>query len=90
MTNLIEALAMGRPVIVTRTGAIPAELDVEQAGCGVHVEPSDPHALVRAIDRIATDPRAAAEMGANGRRLCERRYNMGRFAADLHGFFESL
>ncbi|NBX05184.1 MAG: dTDP-4-dehydrorhamnose 3,5-epimerase, partial [Betaproteobacteria bacterium] len=42
----IEALAMGRPVIVTRTGAIPAELDVEQAGCGVHIPASDPNALV--------------------------------------------
>ncbi|MCE2862516.1 MAG: hypothetical protein RIR76_77 [Verrucomicrobiota bacterium] len=90
MTNLIEALAMGRPVIVTRTGAIPAELDVERAGCGLHIEPSDPQALVRAIEQVATDPRAAAEMGAKGRAMCERRYNMGRFASDLHGFLDSL
>jgi glycosyltransferase involved in cell wall biosynthesis len=90
MTNLIEALAMGRPVIVTRTGAIPDELDVEKAGCGVHVPASDPQALVRAIEQIATDPRGAAEMGANGRTVCERRYNMGRFTSDLHEFFESL
>jgi glycosyltransferase involved in cell wall biosynthesis len=90
MTNLIEALAMGRPVIVTRTGAIPAELDVEQAGCGVHIPASDPNALVRAIEQVASDPRGAAEMGANGRKLCDRRYNMGRFASDLHGFLESL
>jgi hypothetical protein len=29
-------------------------------------------------------------MGVNGRALCERRYNMGRFTSDLHEFFESL
>ena len=63
---------------------------MERAGCGLHIEPSDPQALVRAIEQVATDPRAAAEMGAKGRAMCERRYNMGRFASDLHGFLDSL
>jgi hypothetical protein len=42
------------------------------------------------MEQVATDPRGAAEMGANGRAVCERRYNMGRFAGDLHEFLDSL
>lgn len=90
MTNLIEAMAMARPVIVTRTGALPTELDVEAAGCGLHVPPNDPAALAHAISQLAAHPEAAAEMGRVGRELAERRYNIGRYAADLHRFFESL
>jgi hypothetical protein len=89
-TNVMESMALGRPVIVTRTGALPGELDVEAAGCGLHVPPQDPMALAKAFATIAADPQRAREMGEQGRRLCERRYNLTRCAADLHRFFESL
>lgn len=90
MTNLIEAMAMGRPVIVTKTGALPTELDVEHAGCGLHVPPGDARALADAMDQIARSPGTAALMGAKGRSLCETHYNMRRYACELHRFFEEL
>ena len=40
-TELLEVMAMARPVILTRTGALPTEIDVEKAGCGLHVPPED-------------------------------------------------
>jgi glycosyltransferase involved in cell wall biosynthesis len=89
-TSLLEAMALGRPSIVTRTGAIPGELDVEIAGCGLHVPAQDPAALARAIDRLAADPAAAEAMGAAGRQLAEKHYNIQRYATQLHAFFESL
>lgn len=89
-TNLLEAMALRRAAIVTRTGALPGEIDVEQAGCGLHVPPDDPTALARAIDELTSDPERAREMGARGRALCERHYNIGRYARQLHEFFESL
>jgi glycosyltransferase involved in cell wall biosynthesis len=89
-TNLLEAMALGRPAIVTRTGATPGEIDVEATGCGLHVPAKDPAALARAIDRIATDPAAAEAMGAAGRRLAEKHYNIQRYAKQLHAFFETL
>lgn len=90
MTNLIEAMAMARPVIVTRTGALPTEIDVERSGCGLAVPPRNPHLLARAIEEIASNPTQAAAMGARGRELCNSRYNIVRYAADLHQFFETL
>lgn len=89
-TNLIEAMAMSRPVIVTRTGALPTELDVEKEGCGLFVPPNDDRALAEAIDRIASDPEAARRMGERGRALCESHYNIVRYADQLHEFFGSL
>ena len=51
-TNLMEAMAVGQPVIVTRTGALPGEIDVEKAGCGIFVPPGNPDALAEAIDTL--------------------------------------
>jgi glycosyltransferase involved in cell wall biosynthesis len=89
-TNLLEALALGRPAIVTRTGAIPGELDVEKAGCGLHVPPEDPAALAAAMETLAADPDRARAMGERGRQLSEEHYNIHRYAEQLHHFFESL
>ena len=89
-TNLIEAMAMARPVIVTRTGALPTEIDVEKVGCGLHVPAEDPNALAEAIETLASDLDRARSMGEAGRTLCETRYNITRYARELHEFFESL
>jgi len=89
-TNLLEAMALGRAAIVSRTGAIPGELDVEKAGCGLHVPPNDPGALADALQTLARDPAAAAAMGAKGRQLAERHYNIKRYAHDVDRFFENL
>jgi glycosyltransferase involved in cell wall biosynthesis len=89
-TNLLEAMAMAQPVILTRTGAVPTEIDVEKVGCGLFVPPSDPEALSQAVKALARDPERARQMGLRGRELVESYYNMERFGRDLHQFFESL
>jgi hypothetical protein len=89
-TNLIEAMAVGQPVVVTRTGALPGEIDVEKNGCGIFVPSGDASALASALTRLANDPAEARAMGEAGRRLVEKRYNMDRYARDLHDFFEGL
>lgn len=89
-TNVIEGMAMARPIIMTRTGAVPGEIDLEKHGCGIFVPPRDPEALAQAIQEIANDPGRAQAMGIAGRRLCEQHYNMERFGAELHRFFECL
>ena len=83
-------MAMARPVILTRTGALPTEIDVERAGCGSARSSRDPAALATAIKSLADDPSRAKAMGEAGRRLVETRYNIQRYADDLHNFFELL
>jgi hypothetical protein len=89
-TELVEVMAMARPVVLTRTGAMATEIDVEKEGWGVHVPPQDPGALAEAISFLANDPARAREMGARGRRLAETHYNIQRYAEDVHSFFQSL
>ena len=89
-TEIIEVMAMARPIIMTRTGALPTEIDVEKTGCGLFVPPEDPEALARAIETLGNDPRKAEAMGQKARELAESYYNIERYARDLHKFFESL
>lgn len=89
-TQLLEAMALAKPVIVTRTGALAGEIDVEKEGCGLHIPPNDGPALARAMQIITSDPARARAMGEAGRKYCEKRYNINRYAADLHDFFEKL
>lgn len=90
ITNLFESMAAGRPVIVTRTSALTSEIDVEAAGIGIFVQPSNPTALKQAVEWFHENPQKAAAMGERGRQLCEQHYNIERFASDLHNFFEEL
>lgn len=89
-TNLIEAMAMARPVIVTRTGALPSQIDVEGEKCGLFVPAEDPNALAEAMIFLQRNPDKALAMGDAGRRLVERYYNMERYSHGLHDFFQQL
>jgi len=61
-------MASGRPVIATvQSGTEVARL-LENAECGLRVEPSDPEALAAAIWRLHQDPGLCRAMGEAGRR----------------------
>jgi glycosyltransferase involved in cell wall biosynthesis len=89
-TNVLEAMALARPMIVTRTGAVASEIDVEQAGCGLFVPANNGDALATALTALAEDPKRAESMGKTARQLAESHYNIERYARGLHAFFESL
>jgi glycosyltransferase involved in cell wall biosynthesis len=85
--TLIEAMAMGLPVVSTHSGAI-AEL-VEDGVSGLLVPPCDEAALAAAIARLLADPDLRRAFGAAGRRRAEEHFdirkNAVRYAA-LFGF----
>ncbi|MFA6316147.1 MAG: glycosyltransferase family 4 protein [Elusimicrobiota bacterium] len=62
---VIEAMAMARPVVASRTGGIP-EL-VRHGREGLLVEPKDPGALSRAMLRLLSDPGLRARLGRAAR-----------------------
>ncbi len=67
-------LAVARPVLYI--GARDGELArlIEAHGCGMVVEPGDVEGLVRAIESLARDRDAAAQMGLRGRELYLHRF----------------
>jgi glycosyltransferase involved in cell wall biosynthesis len=60
-----EALVAGRPVVVSRVGAVP---EVIRAGVdGLLVPPDDPDALAAAVARLVENPELARRLAAAGR-----------------------
>lgn len=67
---LVEAMALGLPVVGTRVGGIP---DVLRDGeCGLLVPPENPSELARAILALARDERLRRSYGARAVRQAER------------------
>lgn len=89
LTTLVEALAMGLPVIATRNVTYP--FDIEKEGVGIIVPYYDSVAWEKAIRYITTDTEAAERMGHRARRLAEEIYNLDnctREVADVILSFE--
>lgn len=76
LTELNDALALGKPVIMTRNPFI--DVDVERVGCGVVVDEGDREGWRAALERLR-DPGLRAAMGARGRVFAESRWNSTRF-----------
>jgi glycosyltransferase involved in cell wall biosynthesis len=78
---LLEAMSMGRPVIVTRTAG---QHDVVVDGVtGLYVPPGDPAALRDAIRRLFDDPAAAEAMGRRARADVLAHHRADDFAARI-------
>lgn len=81
LTSLLDAMAVGKPVIMTRNPHI--EIDVEKEGIGLWVEPEDVHGWQQAIAYLIAHPEEAIVMGDRARYLCEKRYNLDVFTDTL-------
>ena len=71
---MIEALAFGKPAVSTPISGIP-EL-IEDGVSGLLVPPEDAERLAGAILRIHADPEFARMLGANGRAVVERHFDL--------------
>lgn len=81
VTTILEAMAMSKAVVVTRT---PGQTDVVVDGeTGLYVPPADPQALRAAIERLLADPAEAARLGRNGRRRLESYMSLDRYVEGL-------
>jgi glycosyltransferase involved in cell wall biosynthesis len=85
---VVEAMATGRPVVVTRGGAMPAIVD--DGRCGLVVPKRDLPALAQALDRILADPAYAAQLGAAAqRRACEH-YAIGHWVEGMCRIYDRI
>ncbi|MBL7852292.1 MAG: glycosyltransferase family 4 protein [Cyclobacteriaceae bacterium] len=82
-----DGLASGKLIIVNFGGWIRTE--TEQAGCGVFVDQSDPHAFVRQLEPFIRDPSRLAEAQRRARHLGEERYSRRQLGDDFAALFAS-
>jgi glycosyltransferase involved in cell wall biosynthesis len=82
-TTLLQAMAMGKPVVVSRTDAIATGYFLEDGVNCRLVEPGDAEALERAILEMLTGADAAAAIGIRAREAVERSLTWERYTDAL-------
>lgn len=87
-TKLFEYMAAGLPVIASD---FPAwRKIVEDADCGLLVNPLDPTAIAAAIEFLICNPSEAAEMGRRGREVAYEQYRWDTEFSSLIKLYERI
>ena len=81
LTTVVEALALGLPVICSRNPQIPVDFEAER--CGIAVDYGDVEGWQKAVEWMASHPDEARRMGERGRRIAEQRFNDRQCAAEI-------
>jgi colanic acid/amylovoran biosynthesis glycosyltransferase len=84
-TSVLEAMALGVPVVTTAVGGLPEA--VIDGRTGLVVPEHDPEALAAALERLLTDRELGARIAARARRHVEGRFALERSAARLRELF---
>jgi len=85
---LLEAMALGRPVVAVGVGG-PLEIVVD-GETGLLVPPAAPAALADALGALLADPTARRQLGENGRRRFHARFTAERMAEATAGVYLSV
>ena len=83
--SLVEAMALGRPVVATAVGGVPDA--VRDGETGLLVPAGDVAALHDALTRLLADPALRARFGAAGRHLARHDYHEERILGQLHAMY---
>ena len=72
-TAVLDALALGKPVVATNSGGIP-EI-IQDGETGRLVTPADPAALAEGIIELLTNPREARRMAMQGQMMVRKMFS---------------
>jgi glycosyltransferase involved in cell wall biosynthesis len=85
---VLEALAMGVPVVEPAIGCFPEMLAM--TGGGILYEPNTAKKLAEAMEPLLLDSQAARRLGAEGRAGVIKSFEIGRTAAQMVGIYEQV
>ena len=88
LTAILEAMAMGRPVVATERAILRDYID--DGVDGILVPPEDPVALRDAVERVLGDRELARSLGAAARLRVERAHTSRGFAERLAPVLRSV
>ncbi|MBU8541470.1 glycosyltransferase family 4 protein [Roseomonas tokyonensis] len=74
---VLEAMSHGVPVLASRVGGIPHQIDER---CGMLVPPGNPRALAAAIESLAAEPARLKQMGLHARARVAAEFTWDRAA----------
>ncbi|WP_428938306.1 glycosyltransferase family 4 protein [Fontivita pretiosa] len=77
-SKIFEAAGMQKPIILGVKGH--AARLVNEAGCGICIEPENAEQLVEAIEKLAADPELARRLGQSGHDYVRRHFDRDQLA----------
>jgi glycosyltransferase involved in cell wall biosynthesis len=83
---IAEAMAYGKPIVATSVGGIP-EL-VDDSVSGFLVPRGDQHAAAKRLTELAADPDLRTQLGAAGRKIVVKKFDLKRNVAQLIGLYD--
>ena len=88
LTSVMDALGMGKPLIMTRHPLI--DIDIEAEGIGLWVDPGDVEGWRRAITFFEENEDEAIEMGRRARQLVDAGLNSKMFANQVMDILDDV
>lgn len=85
---ILEAMALGKPVVATAAGGVPGLVKDEETG--ILVEPEDPDALAAGVIRLLRDRELAARLAEAGRELVEADYGLEPMVRTTEDVYRSV
>ncbi|MBT6230541.1 MAG: glycosyltransferase [Candidatus Scalindua sp.] len=85
---VIEAMAMGRPIVATDIDGVREEL--EDGITGLLVPPENSDFLAKSIIDLLTDKDKSVQMGINARRVAEERFGVGIMLKNVEEVYEEI
>jgi glycosyltransferase involved in cell wall biosynthesis len=85
---VIEAMAMGKPVIASRVGGVP-EIVVD-GQTGLLIPPADSEALRQALEQLIPDRKRREQMGLNGRKRVEQYFSLEKTVRETEHVYEQI
>ncbi len=87
-TSVMEAMALGKPVVATAVGGIPELVEAERTG--LLVPPGQPVALAHALRRLVLNPDERLRMGRAGRARVEQLFDQRHQVMRLEAVYRRL
>ncbi len=76
-----EAMALGKPVVVSNRGALPEV--VQDGETGIVIDPDKPEQLTLALQNLIADPQYARKLGENAALAARQRFSYARWAESV-------
>ena len=87
-TNLLEGMAMAKPVLMTKSGCL--HLNPEERGLGTLIDPKDPKGWASAMNSLLCNSQKAEALGKTGRVIAEEEFSIERFERKTISFLQQI
>ena len=86
--KVFDYMAAAKPVLLLIDGVIREV--VEEAECGVFIQPDDAQALAKQLKIMQNEKNTAAQMGRNGRSYVKEHFDRAALAGKMESIFQGL